>query len=75
VNAERCNGCGLCFQVGCPAIVKSEAADETSVDERTGRAKARIDPLLCTGCEVCAQVCARGAILSRAQMGSTDETD
>jgi indolepyruvate ferredoxin oxidoreductase alpha subunit len=67
VNAERCNGCGLCFRVGCPAIVKSEV-----VDEKTGRAKARIDPLLCTGCEVCAQMCARGAILSRAEMDSTD---
>jgi indolepyruvate ferredoxin oxidoreductase alpha subunit len=63
VNTERCNGCGLCFRVGCPAIVKSEV-----VDEKTGRAKARIDPLLCTGCEVCAQVCARGAILFRAEM-------
>ncbi|MBN1977842.1 MAG: 4Fe-4S dicluster domain-containing protein, partial [Anaerolineae bacterium] len=73
VNAERCNGCGLCFQVGCPAIVRSEVADGTSVDgtsvgEKTGRAKARIDPLLCTGCEVCAQVCARKAILFRAEM-------
>jgi indolepyruvate ferredoxin oxidoreductase alpha subunit len=63
VNAERCNGCGLCFQVACPAIVKSDL-----LDEKTGRAKAWIDPLLCTGCEVCAQVCARGAILSRKEM-------
>jgi len=63
VNADRCNGCGLCFQVGCPAIVKSDV-----FDEKTGRAKARIDPLLCTGCEVCAQVCARKAILFREEM-------
>jgi indolepyruvate ferredoxin oxidoreductase alpha subunit len=63
VNAERCNGCGLCFRVACPAIVKSDL-----LDEKTGRAKAWIDPLLCTGCEVCAQVCARGAILSRKEM-------
>ena len=63
VDAERCNGCGLCFQVGCPAISKSEV-----IDERSGRAKARIDPLLCTGCEICAQVCARRAILFRNQL-------
>jgi indolepyruvate ferredoxin oxidoreductase alpha subunit len=56
VDEERCNGCGLCFRVGCPAIVKR--AD----------GKASIDPLLCTGCEVCAQVCARKAILFRAQL-------
>jgi indolepyruvate ferredoxin oxidoreductase alpha subunit len=64
VDEERCNGCGLCFQVACPAIVKSDR-----LDERTGRAKARIDPLLCTGCEVCAQVCVRRAIAFRDQMG------
>jgi indolepyruvate ferredoxin oxidoreductase alpha subunit len=60
VDDERCNGCGLCFQVGCPAIVRSD-----EVDERTHRAKAYIDPLLCTGCGICAQVCARRAIPQR----------
>jgi len=63
VDEERCNGCELCFQVGCPALVKSE-----KLDEKTGRPKAWIDPLLCTGCEICAQVCARKAILFRAQL-------
>jgi indolepyruvate ferredoxin oxidoreductase alpha subunit len=60
VDDERCNGCGLCFQVGCPAIVRSD-----ELDERTHRAKASIDPLLCTGCGICAQVCARRAIPRR----------
>jgi indolepyruvate ferredoxin oxidoreductase alpha subunit len=63
VDPERCNGCGLCFRIACPAIV---ASDE--VDPKTGRALAWIDPLLCTGCEICAQVCARGAILTREQL-------
>ena len=63
VNEERCNGCGLCFEVGCPAVVKSD-----QLDAKTGRAKAWIDPLLCTGCEICAQVCARKAILFRDEM-------
>jgi indolepyruvate ferredoxin oxidoreductase alpha subunit len=67
VDLERCNGCGLCFQVGCPAIVKSD-----QIDERTGRAKARIDPLLCTGCEICAQVCVRKAILFREQVKESE---
>jgi len=57
VDPEVCNGCGFCFRVGCPAILKAE-----ETDERTGRAKAEIDPLLCTGCTVCLQVCPRSAI-------------
>ncbi|MEA3377218.1 MAG: indolepyruvate ferredoxin oxidoreductase subunit alpha [Chloroflexota bacterium] len=57
VDQDVCNGCGFCFRVGCPAILK---ADE--IDEKTERPKAEIDPLLCTGCTVCLQVCPRGAI-------------
>jgi indolepyruvate ferredoxin oxidoreductase alpha subunit len=57
VDAESCNGCALCFRVGCPAILKSQA-----VDAQTGRPLAEIDPLLCTGCDVCLQVCPRHAI-------------
>ena len=56
VDAQRCNGCGLCLQVGCPALVRSQAK------AGSGRALVRIDPLLCTGCQTCAQVCNRGAI-------------
>ncbi len=57
VDLEACNGCTLCFRVGCPSILKSE-----ELDEKTQRPKAEIDPLLCTGCEVCLQVCPRNAI-------------
>lgn len=58
VDLETCNGCGLCFRVGCPAILKS-----AEVDAKTRRPKAAIDSLLCVGCDVCLQVCPRDAIL------------
>jgi len=57
VDHDVCNGCGFCFRVGCPSILKSE-----ELDEKTERPKSQIDPLLCTGCTVCLQVCPRDAI-------------
>jgi indolepyruvate ferredoxin oxidoreductase alpha subunit len=60
VLAEKCNGCTICFRIGCPAILKSD-----ELDEHYQRPKALIDESLCTGCEVCAQVCPRDAITFR----------
>ncbi len=61
VVAEDCNGCALCYRIGCPAIIKSKQKDE-----KYDRPLAEIDPLLCTGCEICAQICPRDAIVKEA---------
>jgi indolepyruvate ferredoxin oxidoreductase alpha subunit len=63
VISEKCNGCTMCFRIGCPAVLKS-----SELDPRYCRPLAEIDPLLCTGCEICAQVCPRDAILFRRQV-------
>ena len=48
VDDERCNLCGLCLDVGCPAIAPEE--DTVSITEA------------CTGCGLCVEVCKRGAL-------------
>ncbi|MHB0874899.1 MAG: indolepyruvate ferredoxin oxidoreductase subunit alpha [Anaerolineae bacterium] len=49
VDADKCTGCGACLRTGCPALVK--------VDD-----KVEILANLCTGCQVCNQVCRQEAI-------------
>jgi indolepyruvate ferredoxin oxidoreductase alpha subunit len=49
-EAESCNSCKLCHDLGCPAI---EWSDETGPV---------IDELQCVGCEMCAELCQPGAL-------------
>jgi indolepyruvate ferredoxin oxidoreductase, alpha subunit len=59
VDEETCTGCRACLKIGCPAIEWRPAADGSR------KGKAWIDPLLCTGCDVCRQLCTFNAIGSK----------
>ena len=54
VDAEKCNGCGDCFDV-------CSFASVTMVNRSKGISLSVIDPLLCTGCGNCVSVCPVGA--------------
>ncbi len=49
INADKCKSCKACMKIGCPAI------------SMTG-GKAKIDPTLCVGCNLCSQMCKFDAI-------------
>lgn len=44
VNPDKCKGCKSCMKIGCPAV--------SFADKR-----AKIDPSICVGCGLCAQMC------------------
>ena len=49
---DRCDGCGFCLQhFECPALVTVDDEERTEVD-----------PLACSGCGVCLNVCPKDAI-------------
>ena len=61
VDPGRCDGCQLCMNLGCPALVWDSAS-------QAQRRVVRIDPDLCSGCTVCAQLCPQSAIHARGQI-------
>lgn len=54
VEAEKCTGCRACLKLGCPAIQWKSGEGKNGVSY--------IDPMLCTGCDVCRQLCKFDAI-------------
>jgi indolepyruvate ferredoxin oxidoreductase alpha subunit len=61
---ELCNGCGACLKTGCPAI---QVTRREVVRLPNGRDKelsyVTIDPMGCSGCDLCVQTCGPKAIV------------
>ncbi|AEF82382.1 thiamine pyrophosphate-dependent enzyme [Leadbettera azotonutricia] len=56
VDTAKCTGCQSCIKkLGCPAISIQPVSAGAKL-------KALIDPVLCTGCGICKEICAFGAI-------------
>lgn len=54
---EKCDGCGYCIKhFECPALVYHDDKEDKHVS---------IDPILCTSCGVCLNVCPKGAIVEK----------
>ena len=52
VDEDKCNGCGLCMKIGCPALVLRE-----------NKGVVEIDRTQCVGCQQCMQMCHRDALM------------
>jgi indolepyruvate ferredoxin oxidoreductase alpha subunit len=62
---DKCNGCARCLDVGCPAITVTRRERETRPSGKVvEKAWVKIEGGMCTGCDVCAKACARGAMVA-----------
>ncbi len=65
VLTEKCRGCGLCLEAGCPAISWREVTEEESLTQDGHKRKGvvQINRLQCPGCGLCSQICKFEAIV------------
>jgi indolepyruvate ferredoxin oxidoreductase alpha subunit len=57
VDNDACINCGICLNLGCPAISRQDD-------------KAFVNEIQCNGCGLCIQVCAKGALKKRGEINA-----
>lgn len=57
IDFDACRGCRACLRLGCPALELGEAHPD-----KPKLRKVKINPVLCVGCGMCAQICEFDAI-------------
>lgn len=65
VLTEKCRGCGLCLEIGCPAISWRPVPEEEALTQDGHKRKGvvQINRLQCPGCGLCRQICKFEAIV------------
>lgn len=54
VVEEKCQSCGVCLKLSCPALEKVPGAEDSF--------SVTVNPVLCSGCQLCFQICPFQAI-------------
>lgn len=62
VKTDLCTGCTICLNIDCPSVWW-EPTDVKAESRKRAKGIAYIDPMSCTGCGLCADVCAFDAIV------------
>jgi indolepyruvate ferredoxin oxidoreductase alpha subunit len=65
IDTEKCRGCTMCLEIGCPAISWQEVSGDQAITKDGHKRKGivQINMLQCPGCGVCQQICKFEAII------------
>jgi indolepyruvate ferredoxin oxidoreductase alpha subunit len=65
VDNNLCRGCGLCLELGCPAISWKKVSENEAITSNGHKRKGvvKINRLQCPGCGMCSQICKFEAII------------
>jgi len=59
VELDKCRGCTMCLEIGCPAISWQEVSEDQALtkDGQKRKGVVSINRLMCAGCGLCSQIC------------------